>query len=100
MKRRGTTAKKLAFYVVIGPAATGANRKAGNNRRRTAREIFVVSFVSNFLCSRPKSQGFSYKSAILVLQVEANKAFDCVWLMLASAVERSVKIPMPRGAKL
>lgn len=58
MKRRGTVAKKLAFYVVIGPAATGANRKAGNNRRRTAREIFVVSFVSNFLCSRPEPQKF------------------------------------------
>lgn len=58
MKRRGTAAKKLAFYVVIGPAATGANRKAGNNRSRTAREIFVVSFVSNFLCSRPEPQKF------------------------------------------
>ena len=64
MKRRGTTAKKLAFYVVIGPAATGANRKAGNYRGRTAREIFVVFLDLNFLSSRPEPQSFSYKSAL------------------------------------
>lgn len=64
MKRRGTATKKLAFYVVIGPAATGANRKAGNYRRRTAREIFAVSLVSNFLSSRAEPQSFSYKFAI------------------------------------
>lgn len=59
MKRRGTAAEELAFYyVVIGLAATGANRMAGNNRRRTAREIFVVSLVSNFLSSRSEPQKF------------------------------------------
>ena len=64
LERRETAAKKLALYVVIGPAATGANRKAGNYRRRTDREIFVVFLVSNFLCSRPEPQSFSYKSAV------------------------------------
>lgn len=58
LKRRGTVVKKLALNVVIGLAATGANRKAGNNRSRTAWEIFVVSLVSIFLCSRPQPQKF------------------------------------------
>jgi hypothetical protein len=50
------------------------------------------------LALSPRS--FSYKSDRLVLRVGANEAFDCVWLMLASAVDHSVKIPMPRSAKL
>lgn len=76
MKRRGTAVKKLAFYVVIGLAATGANRKAGNNRRRTAREIFVVSFVSSFHSPRSEPRSFSYKSDNLVLRARANEALS------------------------
>lgn len=70
--------EELAFYVVIGFAATGANRKAGNYRGRTAREIFVVSWFRIFsdLALSPR---VSLINPQLVLSVEANEAFEfCV----------------------
>lgn len=84
--------RTLLHPVPIGRRGTTEEGPLGRSLLCLWFRIFSV------LALRPRS--FSYKSDGLVLRVGANEAFDCVWLMLASAVDHSVKIPMPRNAKL